>query len=144
MPVRDTFVATQPLLQIWGLPRRSIQSNARPINTQQPLEGTVIVHELTGETWRFTTRPGPAQQVYLAVDGPTTASRWIEMQPVEGEPDAWSVVTQITPGRHRLRYFTVDNGTYLNCGDVGLTGQRTSALDPDVRIDDMMGLAASA
>ena len=100
--------------------------------------------ERTGETWRFTTRPGPAQQVYLAIDGPTTASRWIEMQPIAGEPDAWSVVTQIIPGRHRLRYFTVDNGTYLNCGDVGLVGQRISTPNPAVRIDDIRGLAASA
>lgn len=98
----------------------------------------------TGETWRFTTHAGPAEQVYLAVDGPTTPSRWIEMQPIAGEPGAWSVVTEILPGRHRLRYFTVDGGTTLNCGTIGLFGERTSAPDPAVQIEDMMGLAASA
>ena len=98
----------------------------------------------TGETWRFTTYPGPAEQVFLAVDGPATPSRWIEMQPIAGEPGAWSVQTTILPGRHRLRYFTVDKGTTLNCGSLGLIGERTSAPDPAVQIDDMMGLAASA
>ncbi len=98
-----------------------------------------------GETWRFTTNAGPAEQVYLAVDGPTTPSRWIQMQPVLGEPGTWSVLTTILPGRHRLRYYTVDNGTTLNCGSIGLIGERTSKANPAVRIDDMMGmLAASA
>lgn len=98
----------------------------------------------TGETWRFTTFAGPAEQVYLAVDGPTTPSRWIEMHPVNGEPGLWSVLTTILPGRHRLRYYTVDNGTYLNCGSSGLTGERTSAKNPAVLIDDLQGLAATA
>ena len=97
-----------------------------------------------GETWRFSTNPGPAEQVYLAVDGPTTPSRWIKMQPVAGEPSAWSVLTIVPPGRHRLRYFTVDNGTTLNCGSTGLVGERTSKPNPAVHIDDMMGLAVSA
>lgn len=97
-----------------------------------------------GETWRFTTHTGPAQQVYLAVDGPTTPSRWIQMQPIAGEPGGWSVTTTIMPGRHRLRYYTVDNGTYLNCGSTGLFGERTSAPNPAVQIEDMMALAASA
>lgn len=98
----------------------------------------------TGETWCFTTQAGPAEQVYLAVDGPTTPSRWIAMQPVTGEPGNWSAIANILPGRHRLRYFTVDNGTTLNCGSIGLIGTRTSKPDPAVQIDDMMGLAASA
>lgn len=66
------------------------------------------------------------------------------MQPVAGQPGAWSVLTDILPGRHRLRYFTVDNGTTLNCGSIGLTGQRTSAPNPAVQIDDLMTFAASA
>ena len=98
-----------------------------------------------GETWRFSTNAGPAQQVFLAVDGPTTPSRWIEMQPVAGERSAWRVDTTIPPGRHRVRYFTVDNGTTLSCGTIGLVGQRISAPNPTVQIDDMLiGMAASA
>ncbi|MEO0475459.1 MAG: hypothetical protein AAF085_05715 [Planctomycetota bacterium] len=89
----------------------------------------------TAETWRFKTHAGPAEQVYLAVDGPTTPSRWIEMHPIAGEPGAWSVVTDILPGRHRMRYFTVTNGTTLNCGSIGLTGERHEVA---------LGLAASA
>ncbi|MFK7790660.1 MAG: hypothetical protein AB8C95_14350 [Phycisphaeraceae bacterium] len=97
-----------------------------------------------GETWRFSTNAGPAEQVFLAVDGPTTPSRWVEMQPVAGQPGTWTILTTIMPGRHRLRYFTVDNGTTLNCGSTGLIGERTSASNPAVHIDDMMGLAVSA
>ena len=66
------------------------------------------------------------------------------MQPIADEPGAWSVETEILPGRYRLRYFTVDGGTTLNCGTIGLIGERTSAPDPAVQIEDMMGLAASA
>ncbi|MBX2851019.1 MAG: hypothetical protein KTR15_04645 [Phycisphaeraceae bacterium] len=98
----------------------------------------------TGETWRFTAFAGPADEVYLAVDGPTTPCRWIAMLPVADEPGAWSVHTTILPGRYRLRYFTVDKGTTLNCGSLGLIGERTSLPNPAVVIDDMMGLAASA
>lgn len=98
----------------------------------------------TGEIWRFTIFAGQADQVYLAVDGPTTPSRWIEMQPIVGEPGSWRAQTTILPGRHRLRYFTVENGTYLNCGSAGLHGERTSTPNPAVRIDDMQSLAASA
>jgi len=103
-----------------------------------------IVDNTTGETWRFTTFASPADQVYLAVDGPTTPSRWIAMQPVVGEPGSWSVLATILPGRHRLRYFTVENGTYLNCGSAGLAGVRTSRQDPAVQIDGMQSLAATA
>ena len=99
--------------------------------------------ECKGETWQFTTRPGTAERVYLAVDSPTMPSRWIEMSPIAGQPGAWSVVTEITPGRHRLRYFTVNGGTTLNCGSAGLIGQRTSAPDPAVQFEDN-GLAQSA
>jgi len=109
------------------------------------LRRNAIVNSATGETWRFTTFAGPAEQVFLAVDGPTTPSRWIAMQPVADEPGAWSVLATILPGRHRLRYFTIENGTTLNCGSDGLIGERTSALNPAVQIDDMQGsIAASA
>ncbi|MEM9347735.1 MAG: hypothetical protein AAGB26_14075 [Planctomycetota bacterium] len=66
------------------------------------------------------------------------------MQPLEGAPGVWSVVATILPGRHRVRYYTVDNGTYLNCGSLGLIGKRLSAPDPAVQIDDQCSLAASA
>lgn len=112
--------------------------------TAQLLQKDHDVDQRIGETWRFKTHTGPAQQVYLAVDGPITPSRWIQMQPVAGEPGAWSIDTTIKPGRHRLRYFTVNNGTTLNCGSAGLYGERTSMPDPRVQIDDMMCLAASA
>ncbi|MEM6259783.1 MAG: hypothetical protein AAGI37_16025 [Planctomycetota bacterium] len=97
-----------------------------------------------GETWHFTARTGPAEQVYLALDGPSTPSRWIEMQPTEEEPGVWSVVVTFLPGRHRLRCFTVENGTYLNYGSLGLAGRRLSAADPAVQIDDLYSLAVSA
>lgn len=96
------------------------------------------------ETWHFTTHAGPADQVFLATDGPATASRWIQMHPVPGEPGKWSVNATFLPGRHRLRYFTIDNGTTLNCGSIGLVGERTSSPNSAVQIEDMMSLAASA
>lgn len=99
--------------------------------------------ESKGETWRFTARPGQADRVYLVMDGPTSPSRWIEMQPVAGQPGAWSALAQINPGRTRLRYFTAENGAYLNCGTAGLFGERTSQRDPAVQIEDL-GVAASA
>lgn len=97
-----------------------------------------------GETWRFSTRNRTAQRVFLAVDGPTAASRWIEMQPIAGDPGAWELVTQLPPGRHRLRYFTFDNGTYLNCGTIGLEGRRIGEAQQSVIVDDMSGIAAIA
>lgn len=97
-----------------------------------------------GETWRLKTNAGPADQVYLAIDGPSTTGRWIEMKPVAGEPGTWSVLATLLPGRHRLRYFTVENGTTLNCGSVGLYGERMSAQNPAVQIDDFEAMAASA
>lgn len=97
-----------------------------------------------GETWRFTIQTDPAQQVFLAIDGPATPSRWTEMSRVMEEPGTWTLVTTLMPGRHRLRYYTVDNGTYLNCGSQGIAGQRISEANPAVQIDDMAPLAASA
>ena len=116
-----------------------------PCNLLAPVNGAIdIVAKTIGETWRLTAFAGSADKVYLAIDGPTTASRWIQMQPVEGESGAWSVQTLIGPGRHRLRYYTVENGTTLNCGTIGLVGQCISAKDPSVIIDDMAKLAVSA
>lgn len=97
-----------------------------------------------GETWRFSTCAGPVDRVYLAIDGPTTACRWIEMQPDTRRFGSWSVLTNVAPGRHRMRYFTVDKGTTLNCGAIGLFGERVSAPDAQVLIDDLTSLAASA
>lgn len=99
--------------------------------------------ECKGETWRFTARPGSAEQVYLVIDGPTTPSRWIEMKPAEGEPGAWRIQADVAPGRTRVRYFTANRGTYLNCGNVGLHGERLSEADPAVKLEDT-DLAASA
>lgn len=110
----------------------------------QPVQKDLLMDQSIGETWRFTAHTSPVEQVYLAVDGPVTASRWIEMQPVPGEPGAWSVVATIMPGQHRLRCFTVDNGTTLNCGTSGLYGERTSEPNTAVQIDDMMALAVPA
>jgi len=99
--------------------------------------------ESKGETWRFTTTAEHADQVYLVVDGTFTPSRWILMQPTDGKPGDWSVTADIAPGPHRLRYFTVENGAYLNCGSTGLRGKRTSAMDPTVQLENR-DLAASA
>ncbi|MGB0768569.1 MAG: hypothetical protein ACPGYV_12780 [Phycisphaeraceae bacterium] len=96
-----------------------------------------------GETWHFTTKPGDAEQVFLAVDGPTMPSRWVEMTEDLAQPGVWRVITRILPGHSRLRYFTVENGTYLNCGSAGLFGERTSLPDPDVQLG-RLGLIASA
>ena len=97
-----------------------------------------------GETWRFTIRTSPAQQVFLAVDGLCMPSRWLEMQRVAEAPGAWQLETTLLPGRHRLRYFTVNNGTTLNCGSDGITGERITEPHPEVLIDDLVPLAASA
>lgn len=93
------------------------------------------MNEKDPQTWRFTARPGRAEKVYLVVDSPTAPSRWIEMSRVAdpgdatGGADAWSATADITPGRTRLRYFTVDDGTYLNCGSVGLVAERATDFD---------------
>lgn len=99
--------------------------------------------ESKGETWFFTAKPGPADRVYLVLDGPTAPSRWIEMQPSSDQPGTWSTTTDIAPGRTRLRYFTAQADAYLNCGTTGLYGERTSPPDPAVHLEDL-GYAASA
>lgn len=81
------------------------------------------------QTWSFTARAGQADKVYLVVDSPTQPSRWIEMNRVEHDPAAWSADVQITPGRSRLRYFTMDAGTYLNHGSIGLSGEPASGCE---------------
>lgn len=103
-----------------------------------------FVDQTTGETWRFTIRTTPAQQVFLAIDGPATPSRWTEMTRVAEQPGTWTLETTLLPGRHRLRYYTVENGTYLNCGSEGISGERISEPNPAVQIEDMAPLAASA
>lgn len=100
--------------------------------------------KIGGETWRFMIRTAPAQQVFLAVDGPTMPCRWLEMLLTADQPSTWQLETTLPPGRYRLRYYTVENGTYLNCGAHGITGERISMPDPAVQIDDWVGLAASA
>lgn len=93
------------------------------------------MNENNPQPWLFTARPGPAEKVYLVVDSPTAPSRWIEMtrladpSDATGGADAWSVTADITPGRTRLRYFTVEDGTYLNCGSVGLIAERAADFD---------------
>lgn len=97
--------------------------------------------ENQGETWQFTTRCGSADQVYLVVDGPTTPSRWIPMSPVADLLGTWCVAAQISPGQTRVRYFTAEDGAYLNCGTVGLQSQRVSTLDPSVKNKDLNKVA---
>lgn len=99
--------------------------------------------DCNSETWRFTTRPGPADKVYLVMDGPTSPSRWVEMRPVAGDPGLWLIDAEIAPGRTRVRYFTALNGAYLNCGTAGLYGERTSERSPAVCLEDL-GVAAWA
>lgn len=83
-----------------------------------------MMSEQDKESWRFTAHPGQAERVYLVIDSPTAPSRWIQMSPAEDESGQWSVTAEIDPGRTRLRYFTMDGGAYLNCGSVGLYGER--------------------
>ncbi len=99
--------------------------------------------ESNAETWRFTAKTGPADSVYLVLDGMTTPSRWIRMQADAVEPGAWIAIAQIAPGLSRVRYFTAENGSYINCGNAGLIGQRLSKPSPTVKIEDF-SFAASA
>lgn len=80
------------------------------------------------ETWRFSVRPGEADGVYLVVDSPVAPSKWIAMQPSDSNPGEWIVHADITPGTTRLRYYTVEDGAYLNCGSVGLQSEPASGL----------------
>lgn len=89
------------------------------------------------ETWRFTTRADRADQVYLVIDCSISPSRWIEMQPVADRPGTWQATAQITPGQHRQRYFTCEDGAFLNCGSEGLSGE-------PLAYSDQTDLAATA
>ena len=93
--------------------------------------------ECTGETWLFTAHAEDAELAYLVVDSAISPSRWIKMRPIESVPGAWRAVTELSPGLNRVRYFVVEDGAYLNCGTVGLTGERTSANDPAVQIENL-------
>ena len=95
------------------------------------------------ETWRFTTRPGTADKGYLVLDGPTSPSRWVQMNPDQAQPGQWAVETKIAPGRTRARYFTANNGAYINCGNAGLCAHRVSERSAAVHLEDL-GFAASA
>ena len=83
------------------------------------------MNDHTDEPWRFTARPGEAEKVYLVIDSPTAASRWIEMATHESDPGVWTLTTRIDPTTNRMRYFTMNAGAYLNCGNVGLHAQRS-------------------
>ena len=102
------------------------------------------MNEPQPETWRFTAKPGHAQKVYLVVDSPTAPSRWIEMQSDTSSPGTWSITAQIDPGRSRVRYFTAEDGAYLNCGSVGLHGERENTFDDPFDDQPTPDLAASA
>lgn len=80
------------------------------------------------QTWRFSVQPGEAEGVFLVIEGPTTPSRWIAMQPAKDEPGVWTVSVSVVPGRTRARYYTIENGVYLNCGDLGLTSEPVETL----------------
>jgi len=95
----------------------------------------------TGETWRFLARPDHAQRVYLVVEHETGNSRWMEMQPVAGQPGQWDLTTTLGPGRYRLRYFTAESGTFFNCGTAGLSSARLSDEDPAVAIETLLQAA---
>ncbi|XAM00018.1 hypothetical protein OT109_01255 [Phycisphaeraceae bacterium D3-23] len=94
------------------------------------------------ETWRFTAVPCEAQRVYLVLDDGIGPSRWIEMQPVVGRKGHWDASANLKPGHHRARYFTGNDGAFLNCGNFGLSAQRTSAPCPDVFLEPLEALAA--
>ncbi len=104
-------------------------------------ESESAMDESKGETWRFTARPGTADRVYLVVDSATAPSRWIEMQPDAKQAGLWTAVAEVAPGRTRLRYFTAEDGAYLNCGTAGLYAERVSERCPAVQIEDL-GIAA--
>lgn len=99
--------------------------------------------ESNGETWRFTAKTATADCVYLVLDGTTTPSRWIRMQPDAHVLGDWTAIAEVAPGLSRVRYFTAENGAYINCGSIGLTGQRLSKPSPAVKIEDF-SFAASA
>lgn len=94
------------------------------------------------ESWTFTAIPGEAQRVYLVLDGGAGPSRWVEMQPVPGQPGHWDTTTQLPPGRHRARYFTGNEGTFLNCGSFGLYAQRIGEPCPGVELEPLETRAA--
>ncbi|MFI4861475.1 MAG: hypothetical protein ACIAXF_12445 [Phycisphaerales bacterium JB063] len=106
---------------------------------QAPLQQTLTEGY---ETWRFTAMPGEAQRVYLVLDGGVGPSRWVEMQPVVAKPGHWDATVQLKPGHHRARFFTGNNGAFLNCGDFGLTAQRMGEPCPGVHLAPLEALAA--
>ncbi|MEM9415411.1 MAG: hypothetical protein AAGA29_08050 [Planctomycetota bacterium] len=94
------------------------------------------------EAWRFIATPCEAQRVYLVLDDGVGPTRWIEMQPVVGRPGQWDATANLKPGHHRARYFTSNDGAYLNCGNFGLSAQRTSGPCPGVSLEPLEALAA--
>ena len=96
------------------------------------------------EAWTFTATPDEAQRVYLVLDGDGAPSRWIEMQPVTGKPGTWNTHLQLPQGQHRARYFTGNQGTYLNCGNFGLNATRTSEPCPGVTLEPLESLESRA
>ncbi len=86
------------------------------------------------ETWTFTAMPGVADRVYLVLDdgGP---SRWVPMQPVPGQRGSWNTTVRLTPGRYQARHFIETAGTYINCGDTGLTAVRAPGPPAGVQLE---------
>jgi len=80
------------------------------------------------ETWRYTTCPVTADQVYLVVDSPVSPSRWMPMQSVKGKPGVWTLAIEIDPVQSRVRYFTAEGSSFLNCGNVGLARERVEPI----------------
>lgn len=96
-------------------------------------EAETNTHPTDHESWTFTANPGEVQRAYLVLDsgGPT---RWIEMQPVVGLRGHWDASVHLTPGRHRARFFTAQNGSFVNHGNTRLDAKRTAGNCPGVEV----------
>ena len=88
------------------------------------------------EHWRFDVNSNWASRIYLVIDGGSALlSRWIEMARHTHDPLRWSTVTQLSPGHYRVRFFSEERGTFLNCGTTGLYCERISANTNRVTIE---------
>lgn len=116
-------------------------SQAIPSLSNDPFE--MPQAESRSERWRLEVSAQKADRVYVVrelVGGP---GQWVEMSRLGSDPTQWTVELDLLPGDYRLRYYTVEGRTFINCGSIGLQATRLGDPVAGVRLaDQTMALSA--
>lgn len=83
---------------------------------------------VTGATqtdgWKFSVHCPGAEQVMLVAEDAMGFSSWLPMATEPSEAGTWTLELPDPSVAGPVRYYTIEGGSILNCGTVGLTAVR--------------------